>query len=882
MRGENMKTTKEIVFECIQKIIYTESEKANGIETKVIAEKLNMQRSNVSALLNELVKEGKLDKTNTRPVLYKMPQQKIQFVENSCFTKLVGHNGSLRNAVQLAKAAILYPSSSLNVLLCSKPGCGTTYFATLMFEFAKEKGILLENAPYVKLNCRHYSKSVSVLNDELFGKEDNLLNSCFTRARGGMLFIDNFDLLEARQQSFIFDFIETGKLYSKDRSKYLECEKIFLVIACTQQSTSHINQRIPVKIELPELKDREIKERFELINNFFSIEALNSNRSIDVTAGAMKALLLTDFNYGVKELEFEIKTACANAYVRVVNEVNQKIYVCKNDLQKQIKNSLLKLKEKNCEIGNLLGASEVIYYDKNKGFQDQYLEKGSADLYTEIKKQYDELSNRGINDSSIENVINTHIQNLFKEYSYHKIHDETNNLEQLSKIVNNNVINLVNDWLASCQKQLSKTFKSNVFYGLCLHINSLLSKNRDSKKVDNNQIVKIIQNYPREYAASSQFVSVLQDKFGLELTIDEVVLITMFLLEYDEEEKEGHPVLLYILHGNTAATSLKDVTNSLTHCYNAYSYDLALDIDTKRAKEEIKSLIISIDQGAGIIVIYDMGSIRTMIEAISDEIDIKIRCLNMPITLMGIDLARRCLMESDIDYVYHIANLNLKSLNNREVKQREAIITLCNTGEGGAVQLKNYIDKYSKLDMKTIPLCISDREELLKEVQVVQMNYNIHAFVGTYDPKLLGIPFISITKIFENNKKDIDKVLRFEPIQSNSFNYSAVYAYLEEEFKYTGIPKLKTILPGVVDEISVTYSLEEDLRLGLFMHLACLVERLLQGEVVAKNKQKEKILTIFEEDYKVISKVVKKLEKSFKIIIDDNEIATIIMMIKKI
>lgn len=377
-------------------------------------------------------------------------------------------------------------------------------------------------------------------------------------------------------------------------------------------------------------------------------------------------------------------------------------------------------------------------------------------------------------------------------------------------------------------------------------------------------------------------VSVLQDKFGLDLTIDEAVLITMFLLEPDEEKSEGHPVLLYILHGNTAATSLKDVTNSLTRCYNAYSYDLALDISTKRAKQEIKSLITSIDQGAGVVVIYDMGSIKTMIEAISEEIDIKIRCLNIPITLIGIDLARKCSMESDIDYVYHIANLNFNSLKNSESKQTDVIITLCHTGEGGAVQLKNYIDQYSKLRMKIVPLCISDRGELLKEVQSLQMSYNIHTFVGTYDPKLLGIPFIPITKIFENSKKDIDKVLRFEPIQANLFNYSAVYSYLEEQFKYTSIPKLKEILPEIVDEISVYYNLEHDLRVGLFMHLACLIERLLKGESVAKNKEKNKILTIFEEDYKVISKIIKKLEKAFKIIIDDNELATIIMIIKKI
>lgn len=70
-----MKTTKERVYEFIQKEIYTGHEYRDGLETRIIAEKMNMQRSNVSSLLNELVKEGLLIKTTNRPVLYQLPKQ---------------------------------------------------------------------------------------------------------------------------------------------------------------------------------------------------------------------------------------------------------------------------------------------------------------------------------------------------------------------------------------------------------------------------------------------------------------------------------------------------------------------------------------------------------------------------------------------------------------------------------------------------------------------------------------------------------------------------------------------------------------------------------------------------------------------------------------
>jgi transcriptional regulatory protein LevR len=122
----------------------------------------------------------------------------------------------------------------------------------------------------------------------------------------------------------------------------------------------------------------------------------------------------------------------------------------------------------------------------------------------------------------------------------------------------------------------------------------------------------------------------------------------------------------------------------------------------------------------------------------------------------------------------------------------------------------------------------------------------------------------------------------FEPLNTSSINYKDVYNYLEEQFIYTSIPKIKTILPSVIDEFNMYYTLAENQRVGLFMHLACLLERLLEGKKVSDNPDKSKIILLFEEDYKAITRILKTLEKTFKVIIDDNEIATIIMILKKI
>lgn len=876
-----MKSVKECVYEYVQEQIFSSRGEIDGLATKEVAEALNMQRSNVSALLNELVKEGRLIKTNTRPVIYTLADNESRQVKDSALSQLIGANGSLKNAVQLAKAAVLYPTTSLNVLLSSKPGCGTTYFALLIYKFAIEQDIINKEGPYIKINCRHFDKNISVLSEELFGSDGDLGNSAFVRAKGGMLFIDNIDLLDALQMSRLYTYLETGRIYSEDKKQFIECHDLLLVLACAPRSDLQLNRMIPVTIELPELKERPLEERFELINHFFSLEAIRSKKSIHASVEVIQALLLADFSYNVKGLNIQIKSACANAYVRVVHEPTQDIEIVIDDFSHQVRSGLLKLKEKAEEIQNLIGVREYIYYDKEEGYQTSFGKNYEGDYYDAIKKQYEELSLLGINDQSIASIMNTHITNLFKSFSYHRSFDDSNNLEQLSKIVDERVIELVTDFFLELKKAWGREFKSNVFYGLCLHINALLTMNFDHKRIDNDQIVKIVEVYPKEYAAAVQFSTVLNAKLGLEIPIHETALIAMFLVEQEESE-EGHPVLLYVMHGHSTASSLRDVTNSLTQCENAYSYDLALNMSTDKALKELKVLIEDIDQGQGVVVIYDMGSIKTMLETIQEQTHVKIRTMNIPLTLIGIDVARKCQMETDVDYVYHMANLELKNMSRHQERRNEIIVTLCHTGEGGAVQLKRYIDQYSKLGFKTIPLNISSRDELLQEVINLKKTYHIHSFVGTYDPKLFGIPYIPISKIFENSKEDLDRILMFEPASARTFNYDEVYNYLEEQFKYVSISKLKTVLPDIIDEFNVIYDLNADQRVGLFMHLACLTERLLEGKPIAVNKEKKKVISVFEDDYQIISRVLKPLEKTFKVIIDDNEITTVIMILKEI
>ena len=61
-----------------------------------------------------------------------------------------------------------------------------------------------------------------------------------------------------------------------------------------------------------------------------------------------------------------------------------------------------------------------------------------------------------------------------------------------------------------------------------------------------------------------------------------------------------------------------------------------------------------------------------------------------------------------------------------------------------------------------------------------------------------------------------------------------------------------------------------------------MVEQLLSGGKTNPNPQAQQIIEALPDDCRAVVKILRPLERAFKIIIDDNEIATLLMMLKKI
>lgn len=872
-----MKLKKDIVLDYIQKWSMT-SQAREGLSTQFLSEKLDIQRSNVSRILNQLVKEGSIVKVSGRPVLYRaktMADEQIK--EEACFTSLIGYSESLKNGIQLAKAAILYPNHCLSTIIFGPKGSGKHTFAKAMIEFAIEKKIITSKAPQIHINCLNYIDDYHAI-EEIFQDLDEL----FLKAQSGVLMIEHIELLPTQIRTLLLDKLEEDQI-----------EFIF-ICTCSHDApvsiTDTLIRKISVNIHLCSYKDKNISERLELIQYFFSIESACVKKDIHINAELLYCLLMYDCEENIEQLQRDIRMGTATAYVREIGSEKDYISLIMDDFPIYVKRGILDYKMNRDELQALI-PENFRYVFSQGNIQRENCETDYNDtIYDIVKQKADGLKGLGLDHKEISMIINADMKNEFKKYTDH-LEEKVVNIEELSKIVDQKLITMVSDFLKMVSTKCERIFPDSILYGLCLHLHTTIHMSTHKQQFRSQQIKDIIEKYPQEYSLSIDFVSQLEDEYNIQLPIDEVIFITLFLSErFYEDEKAQRPVLLILMHGQSTATSISEAVNDLVKETIAYGFDMPLYQSSIQMYDLLKNYMLQIDRGEGMMVIYDMGSFKTMIEMIAQETEIKIYLQEIPITLLALDYARKCLMNHTLEEVYnkvHPLNYQLDSYYtkiNADEDINRAVITLCMSGQGGAIQMKEYIEEViGDFPVQILPLAISDKDELLKDINSICKSYEICSIVGTFNPRIYPqIPFVSVSDLFSTERNQLKKLLHL--LHPNYLLEGSFYKNLEEQLYEVDMKDIRKLLPDIIDklELLINEEFDQNQTIGLFIHIVCNIDHLLQGIKTQLQAQTDTLKKQYTGLFEKIKNTLKPLEKRFRIHFSDDDIVMVLSYMKKI
>lgn len=767
-----MKLKKEQVLEFITEyssdLIHDEFPK---ITTRFLSEKLKMQRTNISSILNQLVNEGKLVKYNGRPVLYQLADENTSG-NGDVFEQLVGYDSSLKEAIASAKAAVLYPEGNPTILITAKHGSGVSHFAKTVFRFAQASGKLKTRAPWILWDCKTLFNDQDKFQEIFLG--DHEKEGILKKASGGMLILENIDVVSERNLDWLLAFLRGEKIQGQDEwpwQKDYHCITIFSTMKDTNEMMLNLLRgQMDFRISLPSLEERSIEERFLILQKFFKEEAKAMDRMIEVDTSILHALLLYEVTDDIKGLKNDIHTGCANSYVRSYNTEKKTIVLLMSDFPNYVRKGIMYYRSYKNEIDEMIKNGCKYTFYKNQMLRDNKTAK--KDIYQSIDARKRDLERHALTEEEINMAVSNQLESEFEEY-FEQLCERVDSIDTLNKMVSEKLISLTRKFLLKAAEQLSCKFSKEIFCGICLHVNSCLIKVSKKQRISNEEIARLLSKYPMHYELVKEFQVELGKEFNVKLNVDDLIFLLMFLLEAKKDVNESKVVTLIAMHGSHAASSIAAVVNVLSDDSNVQAFDMDLDKNVRIVYEELKEKIIKIDQGKGILLIYDMGSIHTMAESIAQETKIAIRCVEVPITLVGIAGSSKAAEMKTLDEVADYLQDNFSGLQYFRAK-----------------------------------------------------------------------PMPEMKPEIEKNEEIIEQMME-ESSQEESIN--EVFEYLGDQFPQFDIDLMKNYLLVIIGQIEheMNLVLDEDKKIGLIVHIVCLIDKLQQQHTPSVNFMAYSVLGAF-------------------------------------
>ena len=868
-----MKTNKIKILEYIKE--KTNENNEVTYTAQEIGDIFDISRANVSTALNDLCKEGELQKTSGRPVRYFINKQEEH--EEDCFKDFIGANGSLKNAIKLAKACIMYPDNDLRALISGERGTEGVYFAKKMYEFAISKKLIEKETPFIEINLSNYETSESVYNAFIDIKEKY---SKTLRKFGVFIVIDHYETINDEKNKGL---LRASELDKKDAKA--------ITIFSQELSSNNKDMRkdFAFHINLPSLEERGFEERLEYIELFFKNESEKVHKEIVINSELLRCFLLYKCEGNIQQLKDDIRIGCANAFVRNVGKDSDTLTVYLSDCNPNVRKGFLQYKNYKDVIEKLIPENYTYSFAGEYGSKKQETSRiKKQSVYDVIDEKIKELKSRNIPDEDIMTIVSADIESdISKHMSSTDIEYDRIALE---KIIDSKIIEIVDDSIKEASSLFSRIYPASIFQALCFQIQGLIKHENIKKRISNEKITEVVEKHPEEYAFAARLTTKLNKTFNIPINIDDTVLLTIYYIDNQTQIRNySKPSVLLIMHGKVAS-AIEETLQGLYKTDNIYSYDLLLDQSMDEAYEKIKSLCLKIGDN-GILVLYDMGSLKKIMEMISIETGIQIRLVELPMTLLALDAIIKLDGEESLDDV-HKSILNngfgsfakLKDEYERlDNTNKKVIVTLCASGSGSAIQMKQYIEKHMNLNnIQVVALAASDKKVMLDNINNYRKNLEILCVVGTYDPGLYDIPFISVGKLFNTPVDKLDLLLTVEPIHDEELiDYKALYEYLDKQLEYVNIYKIKnTIHKTIKKMMKKTRILGADEEMGLFLHLACLINRIKSGSELPINIHRDALLSKNKRTYNDIKDIIVDLEEDAEVTIGDDELATIIEILK--
>jgi transcriptional regulatory protein LevR len=546
---------------------------------------------------------------------------------------------------------------------------------------------------------------------------------------------------------------------------------------------------------------------------------------------------------------------------------------------------LLEISEYRDDIEVLLKKKGDIlrFYFKEGASQNSFdIYRDREDFYDIIEMKIESLKSSGVQGEEINQIINLDIESHFQKY----IGNFSQNIRknEVAKIVDEEVLELTEVMLDIARKKLQREYDEKIYFGLALHIHGFMERVNKGTKIYHPKLNFVRVQYPDEFLAAMEIARYMDQRLGVQTPLDEIGYLTMFLAANPletagkEEEKVG---ILVIMHGNSTASSMVEVCNSLIGEAHAVALDMPLSMNPQImygiAKEKVKEL----DQGKGVLLMVDMGSLTNFGDMIYEETGVIVKTVDMVSTPLVIDACRKAVLGRDIQEICDMGNQTFDAVKVsgllHEKGRKSVIITACFTGEGASERLKKILEEKLSLseEMEIVPLNIINRREFVALIEEYKARRKVLAVVSTIDIHLNEIPFISAADILQGRGiQAMEQVIQEEQL------FIEVSKSLKNHITSTDGEDVAREVRSAIDHIEkhLKVKIKNEVKIGITLHMGFLIDRLKSGGKEVLFQDLEAYKDQYSRELKLVKTKLQFIEEKYGIEIAAHDLAHICKM----
>jgi transcriptional regulator with AAA-type ATPase domain/transcriptional regulatory protein LevR len=857
-----------------------------GVTASELAEQLNLSRPVVSHYLSGLFKEGRAQKSGTKPIYWVAVQHEANEPEQEtdAFHAFVGYDGSQKSIIEQCKAAVNYPPNGLPLIINGKSGVGKSFLASLIYRYAQDKGVIEANAPFIILNCADYANNPELLSSTLFGHKkgaftgaDQDKEGLLKQADGGYLFFDEIHRLSFENQEKLFVFMDKGQFRPIGENKNWQSSKVRLIFATTEQNDEVLlatfRRRIALKIHISDLSERPFSERLQLVYNCYFQEAKKIHKDIEVSSEVLNQLCFQQLEGNVGMLRNMIQLSCAHAFT-----AEQDQDVLKIDL------SYLPLtnnqKIERVVLHRHLSPMRVSFKDEAavlKPLPHQWKEQ-IADFFSYLANypEEDTVNNRS--------ALILEFKRLSQQISQKK-REERSFIGQISSIrelVDEHALWIKERYGVECSKEtIDGMYDAFV----------LLQRVDELPEIDVELLSKrVARLFPKAHYVAEKLMerfAAFTDRWPQVLT----QIYTFYLQPHLEENIRLHGLI--VAHGRHTASSIQSVANQLNHTFVFESIDMPIATDLSEIIDKVKDYLKRQDTSDGLILLVDMGSLTRLYSSIKNQLIGDLLIINNLTTAVALDIGMKMVQNMPFKKIAEQAKTNytIDARYFEGLTQGKNIIISCMSGVGISNRVREIMTHY--IAQERLSVLTMEYKELRDAIARNDESYfkqTLFIITTSELPSTLDVPNVNIYEILEEKgKKYLWKGL-------NGFlsrpHFELMIQDFLKNFTIEGVSnRLSFLNPNVIiNEVEHVISMYEKyyeilldgkVKLNLYMHIAFMVERLITTKDSSARDNVSVQLSEKEQEFIAITKeIFHDIETKYNIHVNGYELSLLYELLK--